>query len=767
MFPRAALGAAGVFFLLLGSLAGAAPPSPDAQPQSAPVDRSADAHATVQTLRVMFQALPESTVKTKVLPVLQRIDDAATRLPKDKREAFVTENLPELTSLATSLSPDAVPKDVLKNIQNRAAYMNNRANRWDEAARLSAQVLSLDPVNRDALLNRSNAEYGLKNFKSAFEYADQAVKLDPNDPDGYTARALASYGLADYLQTMEDARRALAMNPNDRTAHALMRLAEGRVPPITIHDIKSRLEVEVQREYHGMVTQLNQVENRSQEPLSAPNSAAVGRLLHDAASRIALKDYYAAVAAADKVLHEDPNNTAAYYYRAAAYNLIGQYDNAVSNASQALTINPTETAARDARSFAYNHLGRFNDALADANHSLELNPKNAYAFANRGFAHEKMGDLESMVADLKKAAEINPQFEPVYHDAAAAYGLDLAPTASRAAAPPAPVVTPRRKQFLVILLSSVAGGLLIALGLLHVFGARWARSAPPAPPVGLGVRDLRVKSAIDESYAIGQALGQGGMGVVYEAVDKALGRKVAIKMLLDEFQIDAAAKAQLLDEARTVAALHHPHIVDIHSIVSDQRGLYLVFEFLSGRSLAELLSRQGRLPLAYSRDLLKPVCAALDFAHRAHVVHRDLKPANIMITDQGIVKVMDFGISRRVKDTLQTLTGRKLGFEVTNTVAGTPYYMAPEQEHGMVRPESDIYSLGTCLYEMVTGRRPYPPPASFAQKMAADYPKPSALEPSLPRSFDVLIDGALHPDPDQRIRTAADFRALLDAVRTS
>jgi len=775
MFSRAVFRAAGVSVVLLRSLAGAAAPAPAAQPPSAAIDRGADAHATVQALRGMCQALPESTVKARALPLLQRIDDGAARLPKDKREAFVTQNLTELTALASSLSSDAVPREVLEQVQNGAAYMNNRANRWDEAARLSAQVLSGDPRNRDALLNRSNAEYGLKNFKSAFEDADAAVRLDTNDPDGYTARALAAYGLAEYLQTMEDARRALAMNPNDRTAHALMRLAEGRVPPVTVHDIKSRLEVEVQREYHGMVTQLNQVEARSQEPPSAPTSAAVGRLLRDAANRIALKDYYAAVAAADKVLNEDPNNTAAYYYRAAAYNLIGQYDSAVSNASQALTINPTETAARDARSFAYAHMGRFNDALADANHSLELNPKNAYAFANRGFAHEKMGDLESMAADLKKAAELNAQFEPVYHDAAAAYGLDPAPAANparpAAAAPPAAGVTPRRKQFLVILLSSIVGGLLIALGLLHVFGARWARPSGPAsaakarPPKG--VRDLRVKSSIDDSYTIGKPLGQGGMGVVYEAVDKALGRKVAIKMLLDEYQIDAQAKAQLLDEARTVAALHHPHIVDIHSIVSDDRGLYLVFEFLAGRTVYELIASKGRLSLDESRTLLKPVCAALDFAHRRRVVHRDLKPANIMVTDQGLVKVMDFGISRRIKDTLQMRTGRWRGFEVTDTVAGTPYYMAPEQEYGIVRPESDIYSLGTCLYEMVTGCRPYLPPASYTQKAAADYPKPSTLEPSLPRSFDVLIDGALHPDPEKRIRTATDFWTLLDAVRAN
>jgi tetratricopeptide (TPR) repeat protein len=763
---RAALAAAGVLLLSAVSAPAVEPAATALELLSVRVDRSADNHSTVQGLRAMARSLPDSSAKDQVLPILTRIDEGAARLPPQRREAFVAENLGELTVLAGRLSPDAVPKEVLKQVQNNAAYLNNRANRWEDAVRLSERVLAADPRDRDALLNRSHAGYGLRNFKSAYEDADRAVKLDPNDPDGYTARALAAYGLAEYLQAMEDARRALAMNPNDRTAHALLRLAEGRVPPATVTDLKSRLEVEVQREYHGMVTQLNQVETRRHEPSAAPLPPNVSRLLRDAADRIALKDYYGAVAAADKALAADPHNSAAYYYRAAAFNLIGQYENAAANASQALSIDPTETAARDARSFAYNHMGRFNDALADANHSLELNPRNPYAFANRGFAHERKGDLEAMLADLKKAAELNPQFEPVYHDAAAAYGVELGPAPRQKPSPPAPAVTPRQKQFLVILLSSVAGGLLIAFGFLHIFGTRWSRAPASAGAPPGGVRDLRVKSTIDQSYEIGKPLGQGGMGVVYEAVDRALGRKVAIKMLLDEFQIDAGAKKLLFDEARTVAALHHPNIVDIHSIVADDRGLYLVFEFLSGRTVDQLAAEKGRLSLEAARALLKPVCAALDFAHRRGVVHRDLKPSNIMITDQGIVKVMDFGISRRVKDTWQTLSGKRRGYEVTQTVAGTPYYMAPEQEDGMVRPESDIYSLGTCLYEMTTGRRPYPPPASRAQKTAADYLRPSALEPSLPRSFDILIDGALHPDPERRIRTAADFWALLEGVRS-
>ncbi|MDD5655989.1 MAG: protein kinase [Elusimicrobia bacterium] len=727
------------------------------------LDRGADSRAAVAALRAYVAAVPESTARRQTLPLLESLDRRAAELEPEKREAFITGNLADLTAAADRLSPSAAPKEMLKRLQNGAAYLNNRANRFEDARRLADKVLAVDPQDRDALINRSNSNYGLKNFQDALDDATRAAKLDLNDADAYTARALASWGLGDYLNTVEDARRALAVNPNDRTAHALMRLAEGRVPRTAIRDEKTRLEVEVQREYQGMLTQINQAQELSQDPLPEPVPASVQRLIRNAAGKIALKDYHGAIDDAQRALSEDPNNTAAYYYLAAAYNLIGRYESAADKASQALSINPREIAARDARSFAYNHMGRFHDALADANFSLELDPKNPYAYVNRGFAHEKIGDADSMLRDLKKASELNAQFEPVYRDAAASYGLP-APLASGRppAAPGSAAAAPKRRLFAVVLLSSLVGGVLIALGLLHVFGGRLARPRPPAAVPSF--RDDNARSAIDASYAIGKTIGQGGMGVVYEAFDRALGRKVAVKMLLGEHQLDAKAKEQFLVEARTVAALHHPNIVEIHSIVSNDKGLYLVFEFLEGRTVHELIAAKKRLPLSELKPVIRAVCSALDAAHRHGVVHRDLKPANIMITDQGLVKVMDFGISRRIRKTASERPRPGRDCAVTNSVVGTPYYMAPEQEYGIVRSESDVYSLGVCLYEMATGRLPFPPPANLEQKLAESYPRASSLEPCLPRSLDMLIAGALRPDPDKRIRSAADFWAMLEPM---
>ncbi|MFA6003856.1 MAG: protein kinase [Elusimicrobiota bacterium] len=512
--------------------------------------------------------------------------------------------------------------------------------------------------------------------------------------------------------------------------------------------------------FPGQMVQLAQVEQKSRELPTAPASQELAGLLRGAADKILLKDYAGAIADSDRALALAPGQAAAYYYRAAANNLNGRYEAAAQNATQALSIDPNDAAARDARAFAYNRLGRFQDALADSNHSLEANPHNPYAYANRGFTYERLGDPSAMIRDLGKAAAIDPRLEPIYSDAAAAYGAPASQSAT-AGTDPAPARLPlRQRHFLIILLSSLVGGLLVALGLLQVFGPQWARRMEerrdPAPAI---------RAAIARDYIVGRPLGQGGMGVVYEAVDRNLGRKVAIKMLQEAFQGNPQAKEQFLNEARTVATLRHPNIVSIHSIVSDDKGLCLVFEFISGQTLYDIGLSRGKFSLAEAKSIIAPVCAALDFAHGHNVVHRDLKPGNIMITPEGQVKVMDFGISRRVRaKTLGGLIGRG-GYAVTNSVLGTPYYMAPEQEDGMVRPESDIYSLGTCLYEMLTGRRPYADPVSHAKKLACNYERPSDLEPFLPRAVDALLAAALDPDPDYRIHTAAEFQARLELIR--
>lgn len=733
-------------FLLLAPLAPAR--AADAAPAAGAKDKKPETPAQALGFALKACAGEKNSAKqTKLFSALQETQDQVSRARPEDRDVIVRRAAMEINAAADN-TPETSPR-----VKNALAVLNNATGNYDEAERQSEEVLKNYPADHDALISNAGANFGRKRYPDAFAAADKAVQAYPKDSDAYTSRAMASYGMGHYLQALEDSRRALSLDPNDKTAFALMKLSEGKAPALRPDGIKAELSGEVQREYHGMVQQMNQVEEKRREPSEEPAPRSADKLVRSAASKISIKDYWGALAEADKAVTQDPQNAAAYYYRAAAENLLGRYDGAVADATRALMMNPADTAARDTRAWAFNHLDRYNDAMADANHSLEINPHNAYAFANIAYARERTGDLAGMLQNLKAAAAVNPQFEPAYRDAAARHGLEPETLGSSlgSAAPlhPARRSHSRRNNFVVILVSSLIGGLLIALGFVQLL-------APSALKTPKKETLLRSPSRIDQSYAFGRTLGIGGMGVVYEATDRTLNRKVAVKVMREEFKRDAKSKERFLEEARTVAELHHPGIVDIHSVVEDEAGIYMVFEFIEGRTLDEILSEKKRLSLTEAKAILKQVCSALDFAHRHQVVHRDLKPGNIMVTDQG-VKIMDFGISRYAAASEKP--------RMTETAQGTPCYMAPEQEYGAIRRESDLFSLGACLYEMVTGARPYPEPATAERKLTRSYEKPSQLVAGLPPELDALIDGSLHPDPDLRVRTAKDFGALLERIK--
>lgn len=265
-------------------------------------------------------------------------------------------------------------------------------------------------------------------------------------------------------------------------------------------------------------------------------------------------------------------------------------------------------------------------------------------------------------------------------------------------------------------------------------------------------------------YPIIRVLGQGGMGVVYEAHDRVLDRKVAIKKMREEIRDSVTEREYLIREAKTVAKLHHPAIVDIYSIVEQGNDLYLVFEFVDGNTVAELLKKKGRFSLAETKDLLKPVSDALDFAHGNNVIHRDLKPSNVMVTELGFVKVMDFGLARQAEKFIVKEAPVEARTELASCVAGTPLYMSPEAERGMVCRESDIYSLGVMTFEMLTGSVPFPVARTAGVKAARNYTKPSETVPGLSEEVDLLIADMLHPDPDKRPHSAGEFWRRLASI---
>jgi TolB-like protein/tetratricopeptide (TPR) repeat protein len=276
-----------------------------------------------------------------------------------------------------------------------------------------------------------------------------------------------------------------------------------------------------------------------------------------------------------------------------------------------------------------------------------------------------------------------------------------------------------------------------------------------------------------DHYTIVREIGRGAMGQVYLARDTRLSRNVAIKMLPPAFASDAVRRRRFARESHALAALNHPNIVTIHAVEEVEGQPFLVMEWIQGVSLGDLIP-VGGLPAERFLDLAVPLAAAVAQAHREGIVHRDLKPANVMVRDDGVLKVVDFGISLLEPETVmdgQPLPPALLTDDLTadGIVIGTLPYMAPEQVQGrLVDARSDVFSLGIILYEMATGRRPFKG-ASASDLTAAILhlrpPAPSALHPGLPAALDRIVERCLAKRPDERYPSAAELHRELAALQ--
>jgi beta-lactam-binding protein with PASTA domain/tRNA A-37 threonylcarbamoyl transferase component Bud32 len=260
-----------------------------------------------------------------------------------------------------------------------------------------------------------------------------------------------------------------------------------------------------------------------------------------------------------------------------------------------------------------------------------------------------------------------------------------------------------------------------------------------------------------ERYELNHLIARGGMAEVYRAHDRLLDRPVALKVLFPELSVDRSFVERFRREAQAAANLSHPNIVPVFDWGEDTGAYFIVMEFIDGRPLSSILKTAGPLSADRAADIGSHVAAALGYAHKHGVIHRDVKPGNVLITDEGQVKVTDFGIARAI-NTEESLTQ-------TGAVMGTATYFSPEQAEGMgVDPRSDIYSLGVVLFEMVTGRAPFlgDTPVAVASKHVRDIPPvPREINPSIPPTFEAIILKSMAKDPDHRYATAEELRADL------
>ncbi|HBL17280.1 MAG: hypothetical protein A2X36_00170 [Elusimicrobia bacterium GWA2_69_24] len=637
-----------------------------------------------------------------------------------------------------------------------------------EGLQLSQELAAVFPEHAVVLGNLAQDFMNVGDDRKAVEASEKSIRLDPQRSQPFTILASAKYAGREFEASLEAADRALALEPGDRVAFNIQKMARQQLygtaqEPMSSEDITA----------DALVSGLTPPGS----PM--PPSAAAG-LIQLARGEFRKGSYDKTVLYATQALEKDPDDAAALTWRAFANVRRDKLKEALADTEAALRVSGAEPGSLllNVHARVHNRLGRFAEAMAAAEQALAVYEVQAAqgkepsvrglagAHFQKAWALAGLDRAKEAKQSLAKAARVDGKYVQYYQAA-----LDLPEDADMAllfskewfsedrgaagraagAAGNAAESKDTRRRMLLILVLSVAGGFLIALGLLHSMS--WGRKAAgaPATPVPGGL--------IAGTYRLERKIGVGGMGVVFEAFDVNLERRVAIKRMREEIGHDARERERFVSEARTVAALKHPNIVEIHSVVGDGDDIYLVFEYVDGSTVDEYIRSYGKLPFDQSVRIIQAVTSALEYSHKRGVIHRDLKPANIMINKDGIVKVMDFGVARQAKDSLSSL-------QSTSTITGTPQYMAPEQELGHVRRESDVYAMAVCFYEMVTGTLPFQGTSGGISlgKQNRNYIRAGTRVEGLHPFLDQVLDWALDPDPEKRCKTPAKFAQSLESL---
>jgi beta-lactam-binding protein with PASTA domain len=275
------------------------------------------------------------------------------------------------------------------------------------------------------------------------------------------------------------------------------------------------------------------------------------------------------------------------------------------------------------------------------------------------------------------------------------------------------------------------------------------------------VKDPLVGRVLDGRYHVVSRLARGGMATVYEAVDSRLDRTIALKVMHPGLAEDEEFVSRFIREAKSAARLSHPNVVAVYDQGADDGHVFLAMEHVPGRTLRDLLREVGRLNPRQALEVFEPMLAALGAAHQAGIVHRDVKPENVLLSDDGQVKVADFGLARAVANATSHTT--------SGILMGTVGYLSPEQvERGLADPRSDVYAAGIVLFEMLTGDKPYDGETALQvayRHVHDDVPPPSSVVPGLPAELDALVVRATSRDPEKRPADAKRFRAEVVAAR--
>jgi tetratricopeptide (TPR) repeat protein/tRNA A-37 threonylcarbamoyl transferase component Bud32 len=655
--------------------------------------------------------------------------------------------------------------------------------------------------------------------KGAEALASKAIDLGDRSADPFAIRGAARLSLGNLSGARDDSQQAVSLDPGNRLAASVVQFAAKmeRDPSAKPPD-PSRLIRDFGSSSAGSLAGGARGASSPGTVIGGGNVASLGgeraggasfaamtpsnKLAAEAEGSVKIGDLKTALLQATKAIEADKSNPEAYAVRAGIWNKQERYLNAQADANMALSFDPNHHKALNARAFAYNMTGHPQEAQADATKVLSQDPRDALGCLNLAMSQEALGDLTRANENYQKAAAFDPSYKPLYEDflskhpellgggavpasgtlkllppvlrtpsgaagaAVAALGLGAAALAFRRrksgdeeleedAPAPAPV-RPKPATQGAETIPLPPGTRRAEAAPTLIPGRSTGRTAGAATPVGGTAVGPNGGQLIARTYEIRKELGRGGMGVVYEAFDTSLSRKVAIKEMRSEIAQSARDKERFLAEARTVAKFQHPNIVSIFAILEDAGRTFLVFEHVQGGGLDGILDQRRKLGPDAAVPLLHSIAAALDYSHSRKVIHRDLKPSNIMITDEGVVKVMDFGIAHEAKQTVSRLTNAE--------AFGTMAYMPPEQELGQASRESDVFAFAVLAYETLVGTIPFPGPNFLEQKKGKMFKRPSQADPTLPAALDAVFEKALEPEPQNRYKSAGQFATAVGAA---
>ncbi|MEF3279905.1 MAG: protein kinase [Elusimicrobiota bacterium] len=606
------------------------------------------------------------------------------------------------------------------------------------------------------------------NYEEAKKYTDKAIEIDDKNYDAYTMRAEARYSLKDIKGAIEDVRKATEIDPTNETTKLLasfMSKSSGfsKTNLSSIKDSFASSDID-----DSSFKETNPVIGGSADKVVENNRTDItidekksAYYLKSAMVKAQMEDYKEAIKYLNMAIEKNPNNLDAYIERANTYNLVGDYDEAIKDATYVLINDPQNIHALNIRAWSLYKKGDMESAYNDTSKAIDLKPNYADAMFLRALIYEKQNKFDEMLSDLEKASRLNPNYISKFHDAVANYSYK-APNFMKYYDRNKDMFKLKKgedektfnaKKFFFLLIFTILGGIFIGIALLHVFSPKvtthTATTQSNTTQTDTLTPNIFYEGVATGKYKIVRKIGQGGMGSVYLAIDQTLNREVAIKKMNEDIKMNEREKQRFIEEARTVAMLHHPNIIEIYTIFEEKGDIYLVFEYIDGLSLDKKLDKEIRMPFYEVKEIINEISKALNYAHLKNIVHRDLKLSNVMVSKDGYIKVMDFGLAKVLREA-------KARYSSTEVV-GSPAYMAPEQDLGIFIKESDLYSLGVCVYEMIVGELPFTGPDYHYQKEKKLFTPVSQVVVGLPEGIDYVISKLLEPKPENRYHSVEEF----------